>query len=130
MKIPDVYTTFSDGEVFFDEEKALAQLLLDGVIFINDTKYVFGDEIRDEWVIFCAVNCNDVFYWACADAESIETDDLQSLYDHHVDESNGGWGSTKWVCKKRNLKPQKPIVERMKSEGVWDDEMEKLQDNN
>ncbi len=32
----------------------------------------------------------------------------------------------KWICIKRNQKPQKPIVDSMKRLGVWDETMEVL----
>lgn len=128
MKVEGVITEYK-GEEFFDESRALAQLLLDDVVFTCETKTAYNNEISKDYSITCAVNCNDVFAWGCADAQEFDEDDLKELYRMHMDEKNKHWGSTKWCCKKRNLQPQGPVISKMKEDGVWDKEMKKLKEN-
>ena len=142
----DRYKDPDDGSerVFFDEARALAMLLVENVCFINTRAYVEitwpGDKetdrpkIRDDTIVVF-MNCNDVFAWACADAESISTagDEVEDneLYDLtrlHLEHRT--WGSTKWICLKRNEKPQRPMADAMRKAGYWDEEMEALPDNN
>lgn len=115
-----------DGFEWFDEESALAQLLEDNILFCNSREYndLFGGK-GETIVLF--VNCNDVFAWGCADAEDIKLEELPNLYRLWLE--NKRWGSTKWVCQKRNEKPQEPIENDMKKEGVWDEKMEALPEN-
>lgn len=139
-----------DGVVhdFCNKEIALAKLLIDDVVFVNTRVYVdidydqetkkwgydyerYKDENYDEkqyttTVLF--VNCNDVFAWGCADSEPITDEEIPNLYRFHA--ADNKWGSLKWVCQKRNLQPQMPIIRDMKLEGVWDDMMENLPEQN
>jgi hypothetical protein len=50
------------------------------------------------------VNCNDVFYWACADYEEIKLEELKDLADCIT--LTKSFGSMLWVCKKRSMRPQ------------------------
>lgn len=102
-----------------DDELALAFLLKNEVLFCNNAK--------DPETICLYVNCSDVFAWACSDAECITTDEILSLY--KAVKENPIWGSTIWVCLKRNEQPQKPIVINMKNDGCWTDELEALPEN-
>lgn len=120
-----------DGEEECNEERALAELLLDDVLFSNGRKYVedsFGEENRIEpetTVLF--VNCNDIFMWGCADAECLPHDEIGNLY--KMWEKDKTWGAAKWCCKRRNLQPQEPVIESMKKSGSWDSDMENLPKN-
>jgi hypothetical protein len=105
-----------DGKEYCDETLALAALLL------ADHILVFKNEDK---TLSLHVNCSDLFAWACADSEPLLFDDLPILYKLR----NEKWGISKWCCKKRNEKPQKPIEDEMKLEGVWDEEMEALPEN-
>lgn len=93
------------------KEEALAEMLAaDGLLFGPDDDMP-GIEI----------NCNDLFYWACADSEPLPEDDILPFY--------RAWKAgkdTEWVCVRRNLRPQVPIVERMKERGEWTDVLEAL----
>lgn len=113
------------GEQHLDEGRAVAELLLDGVLFVNSRKYLCYDgktERPATLVLF--VNCNDIFAWACADAEQVEMKELLDLYQMHVADKK--WGAAKWCCKKRNQRPQYPVERDMRADGSWDDTMEKL----
>lgn len=116
-----------EKEMIFNEEKALARLLGEGIIFVNSHWW------EDDWpdqakkITSLNVNCNDIFAWACADGEEVEFDEIQALYDlWHKDRR---WGAAKWCAIKRNQKPQPPVIKAMKENGSWDDVMEHLEKN-
>ena len=115
-----------DGKEYCDEELALSILLREGVLFCNERKVVFEGE-PEETTTVLYVNANDVFAWACADAEPLPNDEIGNLYKLH--KAKEGWGVTKWLCKQRNQKPQKPIEKDMKKAGAWDEIMKALPDN-
>lgn len=139
-----VFWTDEDGKEYCDEERALARLLLDGVLFCNERNTAMRPfktdgkglvlglddtkpwEVSEESTTVLYVLCNDLFYWGTADAESLPNDEIGNLYKMHVDPANKGYGAEKWCCFRRKLRPQVPIVERMKAEGVWDAAMEAL----
>lgn len=59
------------------------------------------------------VNCNDLFYWACSDAESITIDNIDILEQSYVDSANTDkhgecWGSLLFCCRVRKMRPQTP----------------------
>lgn len=94
------------------------------VLFFNLKKNDFFGEVQ------MRVNCNDLFWWACADIEEITLEELPSLYDYCYDEQGNekyqGWGHSIWACLHRGMRPQHPIEDRMKEIGVWIDELEAL----
>ena len=59
-----------------------------------------------------SVNCNDLFYWATADAEPIETDaDLEMLEEClKIDDI---YGATIYACRKRKMRPQNSVIKTM-----------------
>ena len=126
----------------FDDSKALSYLLRKDVLFLNTRPYIENPwapkekrVVSESDTIVVFVNCNDVFAWGGADAETItgsdevnfETNELYRLTSCVID--NEKWGSTKFACWKRNLQPQKPVANDMKKDGVWDDFMESLPKN-
>ena len=117
-----------DGVEYCDEEMALAALLKADILFANSRKYLEIDStiVCNETIVLF-VNCNDVFAWACGDAESLTMAEVPTLY--RAWKADQYWGVLKWCCQKRNLKPQKSIVDDMKKVGKWDAEMEALRDN-
>lgn len=70
-------------------------------------------------------NCNDLFVWGCADLEELSLDQLEEFAGYAENE----WGTDKWICIQRNVKPQYPIIWDMHIAGAWDDTMEALPDN-
>jgi hypothetical protein len=112
----DPYYTAENGKVYFFEENALAELLREGVVFPSGAT---------DNVTLC-VNVNDIFAWACADAEDFPTDQIQAVYDAH---KSGPWGTARWACIRRNQRPQPPVEARMKAEGAWDDVLDALPPN-
>lgn len=112
-----------------DEARMVAELLLNEVLFVNSRKYVWEDwnggevNIENETLVLF-VSCNDIFHWACSDAESVSMKELPSLYEAW--KSNPRFGTDRWCAIKRNMRPQLPVEKMMKEAGVWDSELEKL----
>lgn len=52
------------------------------------------------------VNCNDVFYWGCSDAEDIEPEEIPDLLECY--KQTNDYGDMLWCCRKRKMRPQKP----------------------
>lgn len=114
-------------EQMFEEEGALAHLLMNEVVFINSKWWekACPEHVRNS--IHVAVNCNDIFAWACSDAEVLPYDQIETLYRMWRDDPS--WGPAKWCAIQRNQKPQKPVIDAMKKAGVWDERMESLGKN-
>ena len=115
----------------FDDNRALAVFLIEEIVFLSGSDYLSPFKPRGEdpdklCRPTCAplVICNDQFYWACADCEPLPASEIESLY--KMWKADPRWGVTKWCCRSRNMRPQIPIVNDMKKEGVWDDELESL----
>lgn len=109
-----------DVEMMFEEEPALALLLINHQVFMN-THWWMKDEgwPKDATETFSFnVNCNDVFAWGCADAEEMFDDDLRDVYDHFIKDPM--WGTAVWCMKKRNQLPQKPVYDKIMAAGIWD----------
>ena len=108
-----------------DQERALGEMIMDGIFFLTDTSSIFVQH-KDEKPgrISVELNCNDVFYWATADSEPVTLDEIPDLYMRW--RKSRKWGPVKWVAVKRKLRPQVPMVNHMKADGAWDDEMEAL----
>lgn len=71
------------------------------------------------------VGCNNLFYWGTDDAERIETlDDVAGIRQAHADltaadiealgedQFNSVYAGVLWVCRKRQMRPQKPWTDR------------------
>lgn len=101
-----------DGvEEFIDEEYCLRMLL--------DQLFIFPS--KDGNFVFAA-NCNDLFFWGCADAEVIPYNDIIPAW-----RSFRATGClTKWACLRRKMRPQHTIEKRMKERGEWDADLESL----
>jgi len=111
---------------FFDESIAVSEMLGDNTLFVCSpgTAFLTSDEAESRGTIEIRVLCNDLFYWACADCEELPFNQIQPLYEEWIKDKR--WGSSIWCCRRRNLRPQVPIVEDMKKAGVWTEELEKL----
>lgn len=63
--------------------------------------------------ISIAENCNDLFYWACADSEDITVEDIP-LYKQCIEDcekiksSYSAYAGTLYACRKRKMRPQNP----------------------
>lgn len=77
-----------------EQKDAITDLLLEDRIILM---------VREE-AIYLAVNCNDLFFWACADMEEIQQSELSELIDClSMSPANGG---LLWCCRKRKMRPQ------------------------
>ena len=116
---------------YYNEQKALACLLVADVCFLNTINV--GTEDKPDWSTVVYVNANDTFAYACADAESVSNSDgeedseIIALYKFWKE--NPLWGPVKWLCIKRNMKPLRPIKERMIKDNYWDETLEALPEN-
>lgn len=123
-----LFFTIDDKE-YCSEESILSILLNNNVLFCNQRYYsLLPDGKSSGQTIVLYVVCNDVFGWACADAEDITLNELLTLY--KMWEADKVWGPAKWCCLKRNLKPQAAIEKIMKEDGVWNNQMDCLKENN
>ena len=110
-------------ESVFEENMALALLLINSVIFLNDHwwKKDWPEDAKAKTSL--NVNCNDIFAWGCADAEEMDYEDLESLYDHYIKDPM--FGSAVWCIKKRKQMPQPPVYKDIQKAGIWNlDELE------
>lgn len=112
------YPDKPETEIVFEQEKAVAHLLINDVIFINSHHYEkdWPEKARKSTAIL--VNCNDIFAWGCADAEEASVKDIEDLYRMWKDGKYHGWGSAMWCMKKRREMPQTPVDEAMRESGV------------
>src|SRR2546430_1807368 len=106
----DVFFKIEDKE-YCNDGKALSILLAESILFANSRHYIEWDKwvpdesrlgkykhldtykVQDETVVLF-VNCNDLFWWACADAESITLDEIPTLF--RAWRNDKSWGVSKW----------------------------------
>lgn len=126
LKDEDIFDL--DGIEEFDAELCVAKMLLGGVLFVNSRKYMcdYRKSLQKETLVLF-LNCNDTFAWGGTDAEEVSYEDIKDLY--KMWKASPVHGTTKWVCVRRNEKPQKPLQELLKKAGEWDDIFEKLPEN-
>lgn len=93
-----------------DESRMVAELLMNEVLFVNSRPYVSNPWDKKDassiggptLVLF--VICNDIFAWACADAECVSMKELPYLYEAW--RADRTWGAAVWCIKKRKQMPQ------------------------
>jgi len=104
-------------------QEALALLLTrDGLLYT-----LSKDSAKPNMVIH--VNCNDTFYYACADSEELpdpewDHDGFWSFYD--LVREHGGIGAIKWAALRRKQLPIGPHIKSLKELGLWDEDLESL----
>lgn len=62
------------------------------------------------------VNCSDVFWWGCADAEEITLEELPALLACYDEVGAGG---ELWCCRKRKMRPQTASYEECYPPKDW-----------
>ena len=138
VSIDDFVSEYGGNKKMFHLDKAVAYLLTEGVLFLNNRPYIENPwdpkekHMLGESTTVIFLNTSDVFVWGVADGDSItgsdkadiETNDMYRLLSYVLDDKK--WGSIKYACWKHNLQPQKPIIRDMKKDGAWDDFMESL----
>jgi hypothetical protein len=107
-----------EKEMVFEAEDALALLLLNEVIHINDHWWEkeWPEEARRR--IHFGVNCSDVFAWGCADSESLDYKDIESLY--RMWAKDPVYGHEIWCIIKRRELPQDCVEKSIRNAGIWD----------
>jgi len=106
------------AEEIFEEEDALAHMLINGVIFLNSHWWREDWKEEDRRLPSLNVNCNDVFAWACADAEPLPHGEIKNLYD--MWRKDPRWGPAVWCIMQRRQMPQAPVEKRIRAAGIWD----------
>lgn len=106
-------------------------MVTDAIVFLllSDVVYILGGDTAPT----LHVNCNDLFYWACADCEPLpfvgfgleHNREVLNLYNTHRAHP-GGFGAAKWACLRRKMRPQRPFEELMRKSGAWDADLEAL----
>lgn len=110
-----------------DEECMVVQLLAAEVLFVSGQPHrMAGPYARptDRETLGLVVNCNDLFYWACGDAEGLSYRDIPVLW--NAWERDGRGGVERWVCLHRGMRPQTPVERDWRAAGVWDAALEAL----
>ncbi len=65
------------------------------------------------------LNCNDLFYWACADAEVLTSENIDQLekcineVEKIGEKYSASYGIMLFCCRTRKMRPQKPIYKRI-----------------
>ncbi len=106
------------GEEFFEGEQALIVLLEEEKIFLNSCWWEkeWPEEARNNIAIH--VNCNDIFAWGAADAETLPYKELENLYS--MWKKDPMWGTAVWCIQQRGFMPQRAVYDYIKDQGIWD----------
>lgn len=128
-EVREYWFEYADGSRIANEEAMVAKLLDEDILFLNTRQFICPhNPDRKERTIVLFVLCNDVFAWACSDAECITAEEIPDLFELY--QKYGDWGAVIWVCKRRGMRPQKPMAEKMKEKGVWPEKiMSQLKSN-
>ena len=67
------------------------------------------------------VNCNDLFYWACSDAETITDENIDAFEQAYKDAAEAYkygycYAQLLFCCRVRGMRPQKPYYEHLPEE--------------
>ena len=106
-----------DGERYFEEDRALAVLFANEVLFVNAPHWRtdWPEEARQFPVPL--VNCNDVFAWGHADGEMLPYAEIENLWTMWRKDSS--WGPAVWCIQRRKRVPQKPVEDAIREAGIW-----------
>ena len=103
-----------DTDTCTEPEEQLRFLMMEDVVFVNNG---WHNESQPKDHITVHVTCNDVFAWACGDAEDLLYGEIEDLFNHYVKDPK--WGTAVWCIKKRKWPPQTPVYDRIKKDGIW-----------
>ena len=106
-----------------DDEEAVSILMANGILFVSGQDYAAPWD-SNERTAAVLVECNDVFYFGTSDAEPLPRKEILNLYSMWEKDRNNG--VIKWCCLRRGIRPQARLVELMKADGSWDNELEAL----
>lgn len=97
----------------------LCELIQKGIL---DPEEAYDD--NENKSIAVTVNCSDWIYFACGDSQIVGYDELEDLYE--MSQKDKKYGSLKWVCKKRQMRPEPHEEHRLKREGLWEEWLDSL----
>lgn len=107
-----------EDEPVFENDMALAHLLMNEVVFVNSFHWRDDLPAEDRKNVAIFVNCSDVFAWACSDAEVLPSGQIESLY--RMWKRDQSMGPAVWCAIQRNQMPQKPVEDAIRKAGIWD----------
>lgn len=122
----DVFFTIDDsGKEYCDEETAIALMLLDQTLFLNEgiCPYTLSNGVNPKSSILY-VNCNDTFAYCSSDAEPIPYSQIGELF--KLWHQNHTLGPIKWVSLQRQQLPVFEYIKDLKESGMWDESLERL----
>lgn len=94
--------------------KQIAQLMVLEDTLILLAKHDERNQLFWDPELNLSINCSDVFYWACADAEPIETiEDVENLRRAYAEADALGseqWGAALYAARRRGMRPQDPAI--------------------
>lgn len=108
----------------FNNGLALAVLLMSETAFLNSNwmEKAWPDDAK-ETIAIC-INTNDIFMWACADAERISYNEIEEVYRYWVKDPT--WGTAVWAIIRNKEMPQAPVEKSIREYGIWNlDELQK-----
>lgn len=108
----------NDKEIVFEDGHALALLLINEVLFLNDqhNQKSWPPEARSGFYI--GVDCSDIFAWGCSDLEEAKYADIEPLY--QLWKKDSVWGAAIWSMIRRRQMPQAPVEKKIRETGIWD----------
>lgn len=112
------YPDKPEKEMVFEEEGALALMLLNRVFHVNDHWWHKDWPEDARKVISFNVNCSDIFAWGCSDSEELPFDEIKNLYD--LWRKDPAFGHAIWCMIRRREMPQQPVEESIRKMGIWD----------
>ena len=121
----DLLWDYEEREECPDEEYVAGVLLLKDAVFLGLERDE-NDRITINTGCFIAVPCTTLFGIAPfkQDNEKVPYFDLDNILKIYL--AHGHLGLKKWVCLRRNKRPNDEYVEKLKEAGLWDEIMEEL----
>ena len=107
----------------FETTDKLAVLLCHYQVFISSQPKTSTGQ-APKWLFAL---CNDIFAWSCADAELLDPDQIDEVYDYW--RHDPAWGVAKWCMWQRQEQPQEPVREVMRENGSWESWCDQLKKN-
>lgn len=114
LKRFDIELDMGEGRIEICEEGVVAFFLEYSIAFVSTQ--------NDACCVLLSLS--DVFWWATADGESFGYNDIADLWRTY--KADQKWGLTKWVCRRRGMRPQWPMARDMIKDGAWDETMDAL----